>query len=307
MSPRYTILSVLMLLVSTFAVPHDEDETTVSPALKTSKVTKTVVVTVTQTSDIASQPPVGSISPHLSATISFRSGFAPPPPPASVRPPPTDNQDPENLASSSTQTRTAPTMICSNPTEACIIDGIAIWPSGTMSIMTPNLTPGLPPISTIKSLIHSSAKVPSSSATASSASPLGPSTSSTTCPHSMSHFGPSKLHSAISLHPTTPTSTVAVPSAPNPPTTPTTPTTNERIQAQNIDIPTTSNPDNATTIDHATPSFQTKVLNDDSSDPVGWAGVDNALKYTKRRRGQENKVTKRRRSFWSRFFVAGAG
>ena len=77
---------------------------------------------------------------------------------------------------------------------------------------------------------------------------------------------------------------------PQPAPTPTNPPTiNDPVQAQDVVVTTTS-------------TFRTQVL-----EPVGWAGMDGALKYTKVRRGyglQANQATKRRKSLWSRVFAA---
>ncbi|KAF1848443.1 uncharacterized protein K460DRAFT_403725 [Cucurbitaria berberidis CBS 394.84] len=314
MHPYPTVLSMLVLLASTIASPHDENEA--SPTLKTTKITTTVVVTVTQTSDTTVQSPVLSTDSHYSDTTRYTSGYATPPRPDSVPPPPTGTEDPEDAVPSSTRTYAAPTLICLTPTEECIIDGIAIWPSGTTSISVPGWSFNPLPTS-MSSRISSNSSILSSTA-ASSWNRTSPSTS-TTCPHSMSHFVPGKPTSPppsnLSISTTTLTTSQSVSQknqmsilpidlgTPQPALTNPT-ASKDAVNVQDVAVSATPHFYDNTGDPPATSTFRTEVL-----DPVGWAGVDDGRKYTKTRRGlerQENKATKRRKTFWPRFFVAAA-
>ena len=98
---------------------------------KTGNRTKTVVVTVTQTSYVTEELPSSNTASHEDS--SCYSGFAVPPLPDSVT-------RPSEESDYSSATGTAATINCPHPTQPCVINNTPLWPSGTTSLVLPSFT-----------------------------------------------------------------------------------------------------------------------------------------------------------------------
>jgi hypothetical protein len=248
----YTLLGLLTLLSKTLAAPHDEHSPGISSALspspKISRPTKTITVTVTQTSFNTSPP-----QPH---TPDATSGFVIPSPPNSMTPP---LEEPDFNA----PTGTTLTIICPHPTEPCIMDGIAIWPSGTTSLLLPPSF-SYEPLPTSKAS-HISLRENSTLATLT----VGTSGSPT------SYIALEK----VTLH--TPTDS-------------TTSVSQSNVYDMKRDVATTFS--SLGSLNSTTPAWKTEYVYPQTGGKVPGE--------TKFRRGEKSGGQKRRRSFWSRFFVA---
>jgi hypothetical protein len=188
---------------------------------------------------------------------------------------------------------TDPALICPMPNLPCIIDGIPIWPNNT-SVPKFTLDPSSIPTrkttlsSSTISLSHrvSSTTIKASTNTITSSASASKDTMSSKCDHSMSHWAPGERNS------TSWTTTITEPISSASVTTSTLPavsdTASERKDYSANAAETTPTDAEATT---------------DVIDSVAWAGMDGAL-MTRAKREIESSAQRRRKTFWSRLFVA---